>query len=126
MSKWRWISRLPHTGEVTGSPAPPLPSSLNHFSPFFFCRKLLEGEETRIGTGIAFPGPTMSAIGGQGYSYQSRIYTSSGKSSKKEGKEEEQNKAGSKVSQREVFEETVLTTKKMEKQQEDVPISQKN
>ncbi|XP_037545615.1 internexin neuronal intermediate filament protein, alpha b [Nematolebias whitei] len=91
-------------------------------------RKLLEGEETRIGTGIAFPGPAMSAVAGQGYSYQSRVYTSSGKSSKKEGKEEEQqqNKASNKVSQREVYEETVLTTKKMEKQQEDIPTSQKN
>lgn len=69
----------------------------------------------------------MSAVAGQGYSYQSRVYTSSGKSSKKEGKEEEQeSKASGKVSQREVYEETVLTTKKVEKQQEDVPASQKN
>ncbi|KAG7223838.1 hypothetical protein INR49_026521, partial [Caranx melampygus] len=59
-------------------------------------RKLLEGEETRIGTGISSPSP----YGGQGYSYQTRIYSSSGKSSKKEGKDEDQqqqNKSGVKV-----------------------------
>ncbi|CAG5928999.1 unnamed protein product [Menidia menidia] len=62
-------------------------------------RKLLEGEETRIGTGITFPSPSMSGGGGQGYSYQTRMYTSSGKGSKKEGKEEEQQqiKSGGKV-----------------------------
>ncbi|KAM4583955.1 internexin neuronal intermediate filament protein, alpha b isoform 1-T2 [Odontesthes bonariensis] len=87
-------------------------------------RKLLEGEETRIGTGIAYPSSSISAGGGQGYSYQTRIYTSSGKSSKKEGKEEEQqqSKSGGKVSPREVYEET----KKMEKQQEDISTNQKN
>lgn len=54
----------------------------------------------------------------QGYSYQSRMYTSSSRGSKKEGKDEEpqQIKPGAKVSQREVYEETVVTTKKMEKQ----------
>ncbi len=83
-----------------------------------FCRKLLEGEETRIGTGITYPSPAMSGVAGQGYSYQTRVYTSSGKGSKKEGKDEEQqqqNKSAAKVSQREVYEETVVTTKKMEK-----------
>ncbi|XP_022611127.1 alpha-internexin [Seriola lalandi dorsalis] len=88
-------------------------------------RKLLEGEETRIGTGISYPSPSI----GQGYNYQSRIYTTSGKSSKKEGKEEDQqqSKSGAKVSQQ-VYEETVVTTKKMEKQQDsnDVPTNQKN
>lgn len=57
----------------------------------------------------------------QGYSYQSRMYTSSSRGSKKEGKDEEQPqpiKPGAKVSQREVYEETVVTTKKTEKQQE--------
>lgn len=55
----------------------------------------------------------------QGYSYQSRMYTSSSRGSKKEGKDEEQPqqiKPGAKVSQ--VYEETVVTTKKMEKQQD--------
>lgn len=96
------------------------------------CRKLLEGEETRIGTGITYPSPSISAGVGQGYNYQSRIYTSSGKSTKKEGKDEDQqqqqSKTGAKVSQREVYEETVVTTKKMEKQQDsnDIPTNQKN
>ncbi|XP_035516905.1 internexin neuronal intermediate filament protein, alpha b [Morone saxatilis] len=89
-------------------------------------RKLLEGEETRIGTGITFPGPSMSSSAGQGYNYQSRIYTSSSKVSKKESKEEDQQqqiKSGVKVSQREVYEE-----KKMEKPQDssDTPTNQKN
>lgn len=102
-------------------PPPPLPPS---------GRKLLEGEETRIGTGITYPGPTMGSGGGQGYSYQSRIYTSSSRGGgKKEGKDDDQQvKAGGKVSQREVYEETVVTTKKMEKQQEsgDASTNQKN
>lgn len=87
------------------------------------CRKLLEGEETRIGTGMGYTHPSLSAGSGQSYNYQSRIYTSSGKSSKKEGKDEtqQQSKAGGKVTQREVYEETVVTTKKMEKQDDDVP-----
>uniref|UniRef100_A0A3P8U067 Internexin neuronal intermediate filament protein, alpha b n=1 Tax=Amphiprion percula TaxID=161767 RepID=A0A3P8U067_AMPPE len=92
-------------------------------------RKLLEGEETRIGTGLTYPTPSITSGAGQGYNYQTRIYTSSGKSSKKEGKDEEQQqqiKSGGKVSQREVYEETVVTTKKMEKQQDDIPIHQKN
>ncbi|KAK5866485.1 hypothetical protein PBY51_020673 [Eleginops maclovinus] len=94
-------------------------------------RKLLEGEETRIGTGISFPGSSMSSISaGQGYNYQSRMYSSSGKSSK--GKDEEQlqqqSKSMGKVTQREVYEETVVTTKKMEKQQDpsDNSTNQKN
>ncbi|XP_060907022.1 internexin neuronal intermediate filament protein, alpha b [Labrus mixtus] len=89
-------------------------------------RKLLEGEETRIGTGISYPGTSMSAGMGQSYNYQTRVYTSSGKGSKKD--EEQQSKSGAKVSQREVYEETVITTKKMEKQQDpsDIPTNQKN
>ncbi|KAL7852475.1 hypothetical protein SRHO_G00182600 [Serrasalmus rhombeus] len=51
-------------------------------------RKLLEGEETRIGTGIAYPIPG-SVSSSQSYSYQSRVYTSSSKSVKKEGKDDE-------------------------------------
>ncbi|XP_040891935.1 internexin neuronal intermediate filament protein, alpha b [Toxotes jaculatrix] len=95
-------------------------------------RKLLEGEETRIGTGITYPGPSVSSGIGQSYNYQTRIYTSSGKSSKKEGKDEDQqqqqSKSGGKVSQHAVYEETVITTKKMEKQQDsnDIPTNQKN
>ncbi|XP_045903296.1 internexin neuronal intermediate filament protein, alpha b isoform X2 [Micropterus dolomieu] len=92
-------------------------------------RKLLEGEETRIGTGISYPSSMSSGVG-QGYNYQSRIYTSSSKS-KKESKDEDQQQessSGGKVSQREVYEETVVTTKKVEKQQDpsDIPTSQKN
>ncbi|KAI4889457.1 hypothetical protein NFI96_011629 [Prochilodus magdalenae] len=51
-------------------------------------RKLLEGEETRIGGSITYPMPG-SLSSSQSYSYQSRVYTSSSKSTKKEGKEEE-------------------------------------
>ncbi|XP_069021995.1 internexin neuronal intermediate filament protein, alpha b [Embiotoca jacksoni] len=90
-------------------------------------RKLLEGEETRIGTGISYPTPSMNV--GHGYSYQTRIYSGSGKSSKKEDKDEEQqqqSKSGGKVTQREVYEETIVTTKKMEKQPDDIPSNQKN
>lgn len=73
----------------------------------------------------------MSSGALQGYNYQSRIYTSSSRGSKKEDKDEDQLqpvKPGAKVSQREVYEETVVTTKKMEKQQDanDVPTNQKN
>ncbi|XP_035492590.1 internexin neuronal intermediate filament protein, alpha b [Scophthalmus maximus] len=98
-------------------------------------RKLLEGEETRIGTGISYSSPSLGAGFGQGYNYQPRIYTSSGKSSKKDKDEEQQqqqqqppSKSGGKVTQREVYEETVVTTKKMEKQQDpaDSPTNQKN
>lgn len=93
----------------------------------FLYRKLLEGEETRIGTGITYP--SMSAGAGQGYNYQPRIYTSSSKSSKKEGKEEDHQQQQSKSGiRREVYEETVVTTKKIEKPQEasDIPTNQKN
>ncbi|XP_074485181.1 alpha-internexin-like [Sebastes fasciatus] len=93
-------------------------------------RKLLEGEETRIGTGITYSGSSMSASAGQGYNYQSRMYTSSSKGSKREGKDEDQqqSKSGGKVSQREVYEETVVTTtKKTEKQDpSDIPTNQNN
>ncbi|XP_034043443.1 alpha-internexin-like isoform X2 [Thalassophryne amazonica] len=93
-------------------------------------RKLLEGEETRIGSGLTYSTPAISGGAGQGFSYQTRIYTSSGKGSIKEGKDEDQQqgKSGSKVSHHEVYEETVVTTKKMEKQQDssDVPTNQKN
>lgn len=57
------------------------------------------------------------------------MYTSSSRGAKKEGKDEEQpqTKPGAKVSQREVYEETVVTTKKMEKQQDPGDVtSQKN
>ncbi|XP_062865382.1 internexin neuronal intermediate filament protein, alpha b [Trichomycterus rosablanca] len=47
-------------------------------------RKLLEGEETRLSTGITYPVST-----NQSYTYQTRAYTSSSKSTKKECKEEE-------------------------------------
>ncbi|CAK6962859.1 internexin neuronal intermediate filament protein%2C alpha b [Scomber scombrus] len=104
------------------------PSRMN-VTPKAGYRKLLEGEETRIGTGMSYPSPSMSSGGGQSYSYQTRMYSSPAKSSKKESKDEDQqqNKAGSKVSQREVYEETVVTTK-MEKQQDsgDIPTNQKN
>ncbi|TDH15859.1 hypothetical protein EPR50_G00013440 [Perca flavescens] len=93
-------------------------------------RKLLEGEETRIGTGISYPGSSMSSSVGQGYNYQSRIYTSSSKGSKREDEDQQQqqSKSAGKVTQREIYEETVVTTKKMEKQQDpsDIPTNQKN
>ncbi|XP_068178139.1 internexin neuronal intermediate filament protein, alpha b [Antennarius striatus] len=93
-------------------------------------RKLLEGEETRIGSGISYSSPSLTAGGGQSYSYQSRAYTSASRGSKKEGKDEDQQqgKSGAKMAQREVYEETVITTKKTEKQQDpaDVPSIQKN
>nr|XP_020451977.1 alpha-internexin [Monopterus albus] len=94
-------------------------------------RKLLEGEETRIGTGITYPSPSLSTSAGQSYNYQTRIYTSSGKSYKKESKDEDQqqqSKSGGKVSHREAFEETNVTAKKVEKQQEssDIPTDPKN
>ncbi|CAL8330303.1 unnamed protein product [Lota lota] len=99
-------------------------------------RKLLEGEETRITTGISYSSPSMaSSMGGQSYGYQSRMYSSSGEkaSSRKEVKEPEapplQSKAGeAKVSQHEAYEETVVSTKKVEKQQDssDVPPNIKN
>ncbi|XP_062303829.1 internexin neuronal intermediate filament protein, alpha b [Osmerus eperlanus] len=89
-------------------------------------RKLLEGEETRISTGITYPSP-----GGQNYNYQARMYTSSSggsKVSKKEGKDEEQQSKSGKISssQREMYEETVVTSKKTEKQQESSDSSPKN
>ncbi|KAF7663402.1 hypothetical protein LDENG_00211360 [Lucifuga dentata] len=89
-------------------------------------RKLLEGEETRIGTGISYSSPSLST-GGQSYNYQTRMYTSAGKGSKK-GEDQQQSKAGGKITQHEIYEETVVTTKKMEKPQEagDVAINQKN
>lgn len=109
------------------------PLHLSFLTPFLLtplCRKLLEGEETRIGTGITYPSPSISGGAGQGYNYQARIYTSSSKGLKKEGKDDDQqqSKSGAKVSQREVYEETVVTTKKMEKQQDssDIPTNQKN
>ncbi|XP_029288293.1 internexin neuronal intermediate filament protein, alpha b [Cottoperca gobio] len=91
-------------------------------------RKLLEGEETRIGTGISYPGSSVSASMGQGYNYQSRIYSSSSKSPKIKDEEQQQSKSGGKVIQREVYEETVVTSKKMEKQQDpsDSPTNQNN
>lgn len=77
---------------------------------------------------MAYPTPSISS--GGGYSYQTHIYSSSGKGSKKEGKDEEQHqsKSVSKVAQREMYEESVVSTKKIEKQQEAVgiPTNQKN
>ncbi|XP_067297532.1 internexin neuronal intermediate filament protein, alpha b [Pseudorasbora parva] len=48
-------------------------------------RKLLEGEETRISTGIHYPTPGSVS----GYSYQSRMYSSTSVSAKKEGKDDD-------------------------------------
>ncbi|TRY88087.1 hypothetical protein DNTS_000665 [Danionella cerebrum] len=49
-------------------------------------RKLLEGEETRISTGISYPSPPSVSS----YSYQSRIYSSSSSvSAKKDAKDED-------------------------------------
>ena len=93
------------------------------------CRKLLEGEETRIGTGVTYSTPSITSGGMQSYGYTSHIYSSSNKGSKKESKDEEPpQKVSAKVSHREVYEETVVTTKKTEKQQEasSTPVTQKN
>ncbi|XP_062399193.1 internexin neuronal intermediate filament protein, alpha b [Sardina pilchardus] len=98
-------------------------------------RKLLEGEETRISTGINFPMPSSGGGGSQSYGYQTRMYTSgggsgSGKSKKdKQQDEDQQQQSQSKSSsKREMYEETVISTKKMEKQDtSDVNnLSQKN
>ncbi|XP_026865294.2 internexin neuronal intermediate filament protein, alpha b [Electrophorus electricus] len=51
-------------------------------------RKLLEGEETRLSTGMSYPIPS-SASSSPSYTYQSRMYTSSSKSIKKDGKDDE-------------------------------------
>ncbi|MBN3297187.1 internexin neuronal intermediate filament protein, alpha a [Amia ocellicauda] len=82
-------------------------------------RKLLEGEETRFSTGISLPtpnlGPSMS------YGYQTRVYSSSPKttSAKREEKEAEPPAKPTKAAtQRETFEEIIeetVSTKKVEK-----------
>lgn len=70
-----------------------LTPSLQPVSFFFFRhtfpRKLLEGEETRLSTGITYSFP-----GSQSYNYQSRVYTSSTKSTKKERGEDEDKPIG--------------------------------
>ncbi|XP_061736938.1 internexin neuronal intermediate filament protein, alpha b [Nerophis ophidion] len=83
-------------------------------------RKLLEGEETRIGTGMSYSSPSIGSGGGQSYNYQSRIYSGAGMGSKREGKDESlqpQSKPAAKATHQ-VYEETVVTTKKVEKQQD--------
>lgn len=69
----------------------PTVSCFVSFSIVYF-RKLLEGEETRISTGITYPtpGPVSS------YSYQSRIYSSTSVSGKKEVKEDDDKQQSSK------------------------------
>lgn len=69
-------------------------------------------------TGVTFP---MPSSGSQSYSYQTRMYTSGGSSgsskSKKDKDEDQQQQQQSKSSsKREMYEETVISTKKMEKQ----------
>ncbi|KAG5855691.1 hypothetical protein ANANG_G00051780 [Anguilla anguilla] len=84
-------------------------------------RKLLEGEETRLSTGMSYT--THSSPPSLNYGYQTRLYTSSSsKPSKKEEKgEEPRGKPPAKAasSQRETFEEiieeTIVSTKKVEK-----------
>lgn len=101
---------------------------MNGFLSVCVCRKLLEGEETRIGTGVTYSAPSITSGGMQNYGYQSHFYTSSSKASKKESKDEEPpQKSATKVSHREVYEETAVT-KKAEKPQEagGVPTNQKN
>ncbi|KAJ0033302.1 hypothetical protein NQD34_000409 [Periophthalmus magnuspinnatus] len=90
-------------------------------------RKLLEGEETRIGTGITYSTPSITSGGMQSYGYTSQMYSSSTKAVKKESKiEEPPQKTAAKVSH--VYEETIVTTKKTEKQPEasTTPTTQKN
>ncbi|XP_018606462.2 alpha-internexin-like [Scleropages formosus] len=80
-------------------------------------RKLLEGEETRISSGMTFSTPNPSPS--LNYGYQTRVYTSTSKSAKKEEKEEEpQGKSNKVATQREMFEEIIeetISTKKVEK-----------
>ncbi|KAI1896824.1 hypothetical protein AGOR_G00098840 [Albula goreensis] len=99
-------------------------------------RKLLEGEETRLSTGITYPISTPTPAPSLSYGYQTRVYTSSSsKSGKKEEKDDDrQSKPSSKggASQRETFEEiieeTIVSTKKVEKSESGDPFStsQKN
>ncbi|CAL1601951.1 unnamed protein product [Knipowitschia caucasica] len=92
-------------------------------------RKLLEGEETRIGTGggITYSSPSITSGGMHSYGYSSQMYSSPSKGIKKESKNEEPpQKTTAKVSH--VYEETIVTTKKTEKQPEasPAPPAQKN
>ncbi|XP_036387696.1 internexin neuronal intermediate filament protein, alpha b [Megalops cyprinoides] len=94
-------------------------------------RKLLEGEETRLSSGITFPAP--SSTPSLSYGYQTRVYTSSSKGGKKDEKDNEiQVKSTKGSTQRETFEEiieeTIVSTKKVEKNESgDVyPTQQKN
>ncbi|XP_027035051.1 internexin neuronal intermediate filament protein, alpha b [Tachysurus fulvidraco] len=57
-------------------------------------RKLLEGEETRLSTGMTYPIPG-SISSTPSYNYQSRIYTSSTKNIKKEREDEDKPSGGS-------------------------------
>ncbi|KAG7463027.1 hypothetical protein MATL_G00190990 [Megalops atlanticus] len=75
-------------------------------------RKLLEGEETRFSTGITFPSSNISSSPGLSYGYQTRVYTSSSKGSKKEEKEEEPKGKPSKAGNQR---DTGDDSKKMEK-----------
>ncbi|KAJ8389817.1 hypothetical protein AAFF_G00112860 [Aldrovandia affinis] len=82
-------------------------------------RKLLEGEETRFSTGMTFSTPSIGPS--LNYGYQTRVYTSSPRSTKKEEKDTEHHgKSPAKGAiQRETFEEiieeTIVSTKKVEK-----------
>lgn len=72
---------------------PPSLQPLSFFSCYTFLRKLLEGEETRLSTGITYPIPG-SMSNTQSYNYQSRVYTSSTKSTKKEREDDEDKPSG--------------------------------
>ncbi|KAJ3614117.1 hypothetical protein NHX12_017693 [Muraenolepis orangiensis] len=100
-------------------------------------RKLLEGEETRITTGINYSSPGLGSMGGQGYSYQARMYSSSGGKSvsrkeavvEDEAPQQQGQAGGAKGSQHQViYEETAVSGKKVEKQQDSshVPTHPKN
>lgn len=76
-------------------------------------RKLLEGEETRFGTGMMYTtpnhGPSLN------YGYQTRTHASS---TKKKEKEEESQGKSKMAAQREMFEEIIeetIVTKKVDK-----------
>jgi len=65
--------------------SPPTTSSLFTLSFIARLRKLLEGEETRISTGVNYTTPGSMS----GYSYQSRMYSSTSVSRKKEDKDDD-------------------------------------
>ncbi|CAL8269471.1 unnamed protein product [Gadus morhua 'NCC'] len=93
-------------------------------------RKLLEGEETRLTSGVSYSTPSLGG-GGQSYGFPSRMYHGAGGGEKgpSDGPQPQSKAGGGKALQHEVYEETVVSTKKVEKQQDssnDAPPNTKN